>query len=329
MVWIRIDDQFADHPKVAAAGPLAAWLHVCGLCYCGRHLTDGFVPHGAAIHLAAFPHIGVSTGGVPGMFECGHDVEVDQLIGELLDAGLWEPVEGGYVIHDYLDYNPSREQVLADREQHIEAGRAGGLTTQARKRAKGQATAKATAKAKCQAELKPVPVPVPVPMPDPEPDMLDESGTLKECPTDTPPSGDVGRLIAASYRNIKDTLGRKPASWDSKPWQGVLRKMLKDNAPEQIEEWLGRYPREASDWIKKRGYPASEFAAFVDGLAATSGNNGQHAPDPTPKRRVLTAADFGPEPAGDLSPAQATIAKIKAGLPKPPDTAAQSQRGRE
>ena len=44
MSWIKIDDQFADHPKVLQAGPLASWLYVCGLTYSGRYLTDGWVP---------------------------------------------------------------------------------------------------------------------------------------------------------------------------------------------------------------------------------------------------------------------------------------------
>ncbi len=41
MSWIKIDDQFSDHPKIIEAGPLAGWLYVSSLCYCGRYLTDG------------------------------------------------------------------------------------------------------------------------------------------------------------------------------------------------------------------------------------------------------------------------------------------------
>ena len=36
---------------------------------------------------------------------------VDALVG----AGLWEAVDGGWKIHDYLDYNPSHAQQEADR----------------------------------------------------------------------------------------------------------------------------------------------------------------------------------------------------------------------
>jgi hypothetical protein len=43
MTWSKIDDQFYDHPKIVAAGPLGTALFVCGLSYCSRHLTDGFI----------------------------------------------------------------------------------------------------------------------------------------------------------------------------------------------------------------------------------------------------------------------------------------------
>lgn len=97
MSWIKIDDQFADHPKVVEAGPLAAWLYVCGLTYCGRYLTDGWIPDGQVRKLA--------------------DVDkATDLADRLVDVGLWDRVDDGYVVHDYLDYNPSGAKVKAERE---------------------------------------------------------------------------------------------------------------------------------------------------------------------------------------------------------------------
>jgi hypothetical protein len=96
MPWVKVDDAFADHPKVVQAGPLAAWLYVAGLCYCGRLLTDGFIPRGQVRKLAD----------VPGALK---------LAARLVEVGLWEEYPDGYRVHDYLDYNPSREQVAADR----------------------------------------------------------------------------------------------------------------------------------------------------------------------------------------------------------------------
>ncbi|HEX9413816.1 MAG TPA: hypothetical protein VF916_09970 [Ktedonobacterales bacterium] len=96
MPWVMLDDQFADHPKVMAAGPLASWLYICGLTYCARYLTDGFIPAAQVRKLA--------------------DVEnASALACRLVDADLWHETEGGYLVHDYLNYNPSAEKVRADR----------------------------------------------------------------------------------------------------------------------------------------------------------------------------------------------------------------------
>lgn len=161
MPWVRLDEEFPDHPKVSAAGPLAGWLHVCGLAYCNRYLTDGFVPHGQVPKLADFEGIYVDTQPNVG----GIDSPSPRMIAELLVAhGLWDEVDGGYRIHDFFDYQPSRAEVEEARRQKQEAGRKGGRARAAAKagaKADAQAPAQATAKADAQAESKPVPVPVP------------------------------------------------------------------------------------------------------------------------------------------------------------------------
>lgn len=97
MPWARFDDQFPDHPKVVKVGPLAAWLSVCAVCYCSRYLTDGFVPEAQLRKLA--------------------DVKDPVSLAErLVDAGVWERCDGGFMVHDYLEYNPSRDAVLANRD---------------------------------------------------------------------------------------------------------------------------------------------------------------------------------------------------------------------
>lgn len=96
MPWVRLDDGFADHPKLEQAGPLAAWLHVAALCYCARHLTDGCIPKPKALRLTDVPRPA-------------------QRVDALLAAGLWEDEGDHYRVHDYLEFQPSREQVEADR----------------------------------------------------------------------------------------------------------------------------------------------------------------------------------------------------------------------
>ena len=99
MTWIKLDDGFADHPKLLKAGPLGLAVHVRALCYCARHLTDGFIPRNAVTLLLR----DVSNAKIPRI---------------LVSCGLWIKQRNGYQIKDYLDYNPSREQVLAARKHN-------------------------------------------------------------------------------------------------------------------------------------------------------------------------------------------------------------------
>lgn len=96
MTWVRLDDGFADHPKIEQVGPLAAWLHVTALCYCARHSTDGHVPKAKAARLAHVP-------------------QPAKRIDALVAAGMWHDAGATYVLHDYLEYQPSKEQVEAER----------------------------------------------------------------------------------------------------------------------------------------------------------------------------------------------------------------------
>lgn len=125
MTWVRLDDGFPDHPKVLKAGPLAGWLHVCGLAYANRHLTDGFVPTEAVPSLAHFE--GVCVERPQGLLSSIRSpVGPNELAQTLVDVGLWEPILGGFRIHDYLEYNPSRREVLSAREAESQRRRAGG-----------------------------------------------------------------------------------------------------------------------------------------------------------------------------------------------------------
>lgn len=119
MSWVKLDDQFSHHPKIMQAGPLAGWLHVCALCYCASYLTDGFVPNGVTNVLADYANIGV-TSASSDLVDFGHDIEPSELVDTLVSVGLWERVNNGYLIHDYLEYNPSKADVLAERAKNAE-----------------------------------------------------------------------------------------------------------------------------------------------------------------------------------------------------------------
>lgn len=98
MAWVRLDERFPEHPKVLAVGGDAAWLHVCAIAYSNRNETDGFVPNNAIRALT-------------------DRRQPTKLAAALISAGLWEQADHGYVIHDYLEYQPSRIQREAEREK--------------------------------------------------------------------------------------------------------------------------------------------------------------------------------------------------------------------
>lgn len=139
MPWVRLDEQFPDHPKVVTAGPLCGWLHVCALAYCNRLLTDGFIPAAQVTRLADFSDVW----GPDGAADFG--IDPFDLAKKLCDVGMWKPVKGGYLIHDYHDYQPSRHDEHEKRRQKAEAGAKGGRASgETRRGSRNEADGKQT-----------------------------------------------------------------------------------------------------------------------------------------------------------------------------------------
>lgn len=118
MTWFKIDDGFHCHPKVLEAGNEAIGLYArCG-SWVSQQLTNGFVPTSIAL----------LYGG-------------RELAAALVEARLWIPVDGGWQMHDFLIYNPSKDQVRSDRAA------AADRQKRARERAKAAREAKESAMA--------------------------------------------------------------------------------------------------------------------------------------------------------------------------------------
>ena len=105
MTWAKLDDGFPEHPKVIGLSDAAFRTHVAAICYAARNLTDGHIPAAALLAVSR---------GKP------------KAVAELHAAGVWHENGGeGYIIHDYLEYNPSKERVERERERKREGGREG------------------------------------------------------------------------------------------------------------------------------------------------------------------------------------------------------------
>lgn len=105
MTWVRIDDQFFFKPRARQAGKDGRALFWAGLCYCAANLTDG------AIVKPSLPFVAAMA-------------EVEQSVADLLvEIGLWEDHGDRYEVVDYLTFQQSREQVVAEREAAAERKR--------------------------------------------------------------------------------------------------------------------------------------------------------------------------------------------------------------
>lgn len=105
MPWVRFDDVFPINRKVDGLSDAAFRLHVSAIFWCARNLTDGFVPEGDLELVSA--RVRTPT----------------RFAAELVDRGLWIEHETGWQIKDYLDFQPSKEQVLEDRKKAAERQR--------------------------------------------------------------------------------------------------------------------------------------------------------------------------------------------------------------
>lgn len=128
MSWLRIDDTFTDHPKVLRAGddvPLVIALHLRAISYASRQLTDGFIPDYVVGHLSR------DLDDAKHCWQCRSQVEydADKWSSLMVKIGLWERVDSGFLIHDYLVYNRSRRQAAKERKDKEIAGRKGGLAS--------------------------------------------------------------------------------------------------------------------------------------------------------------------------------------------------------
>jgi hypothetical protein len=102
VTWVKLDDHFADHPKILGLSDRAYRAYVDGLCYCARYLTDGKIG-GAPLKRLTKPVV----------------------VTELTTAGLWEYNGDGVVVHDYLEYQPSSAAILSKRAADSERKKVG------------------------------------------------------------------------------------------------------------------------------------------------------------------------------------------------------------
>lgn len=92
-MWVKLDDKAYAAPKVQEVGNESFGAYCRMLSFCGGHLTDGKVTE----QMAGF-------------------ITRPKIIERLAEFNFVQMRGNGLLIPDFLDYNPSREQVEAKRE---------------------------------------------------------------------------------------------------------------------------------------------------------------------------------------------------------------------
>lgn len=93
MAWFKVDDGWWSHPKTLQLSDTAVSLWTRAGSWSCQHLTDGFIPSSALRTL----------GGTP------------KFAGELVKVGYWEKADGGWLFHDWADYQEASETVKKRR----------------------------------------------------------------------------------------------------------------------------------------------------------------------------------------------------------------------
>jgi 5-methylcytosine-specific restriction endonuclease McrA len=101
VAWYRTDNDYYEHPKFDELTLAAESVWHRGIAWSHRNMTDGYIRTRKAVELASKANdLGLTF---------------ESLADELVGAGLWEVVEGGYQIHDYLEYQDSKSEVEEKR----------------------------------------------------------------------------------------------------------------------------------------------------------------------------------------------------------------------
>jgi hypothetical protein len=119
MTWVRFDDLFPIHRKVAGLSDSLYRLHTEAIFWCARNTTDGVIRKTELAQISARSTAKRAANLVEaGVWHTAGDL-CTGCKEALADAGTPEPRDG-WVIHDYLVFQPSRSKVVHERQAKAE-----------------------------------------------------------------------------------------------------------------------------------------------------------------------------------------------------------------
>lgn len=158
----------------------------------------------------------------------------------LVMAGLWVTTEDGWAFHDWSDYQPSRAQVLADREAAKERQR------RARERAKSARESRRDEPV-THGEVHPgVTVPPTRPIPKPSPNGEGRTSEVADATPDTT-RPDIDHLCVLLADLVEGNGARRPQI--TKRWRDAARLLLdRDGYTVEQVEWIARWATAHEFW---------------------------------------------------------------------------------
>jgi hypothetical protein len=299
MSWFKVDDKFHSHPKVKglkAVDPLGLWL-LCGSYGSDHPKLDGRV----SIEVAAD--------------FCANASKARKFAAELVRRGLWEADGDGWRFHDWIEYQPSADEVSERRaalsEKRSIAGRKGAAKRwQAPLATDGKsASQKSFSYDSKLASDSPDPVPIPS-RPDPTPFApRPAEGELgdpaAETPSEPPPealqpplssprerdAGIGGNECGAWIEGIRRATGnpQTPLPWTER---SRIAEVLFTHAPElrnhDAEEWITACAEAyARDTIARRTMVNLSVRDWVSWMRTTPWKRSRPAPPkPAPPIKI-------------------------------------------
>lgn len=111
--FVPLSVSYRENDRMLGVEPLAELLFVRGLAFAKEKFSDGFI---GERQLRLLAHDLLMT----------YSVDMDSLVKQLVDVGLWEPVPGGWVVEGWADWNTidaSRAGLLGNHERwHVRRG---------------------------------------------------------------------------------------------------------------------------------------------------------------------------------------------------------------
>ena len=199
MAWLRIDDRFATHPKIASLNDreFRVWVRV--LCYCAAYRTDGKVTAEACGEIKGL-----------GSRDRRGNVTVERhALSRYVTLGLLKkaPKIDAWIVNDWHEYNP-KDPTAAERQRRRRA-KNGRDTTRDTDRDENVTRARSRARG-----------PVPSPL------HLESEGTGRNRSEETDDAAPASPNGAAPLIDRLRTYVHK--TWDDYPDLGVLQDELTD-----------------------------------------------------------------------------------------------------